>query len=194
VDAGTTLALNACIAKDLEKQVCAQAARLKNARDRLEPPARVPFDAMVAAFVPFVAAERDRAYHENIDGSGRNQWSMEQEELVRKNFDAIVKLLASDPAAPPKAPRPLAEADAELNAAYREKVRSYADAILWDVERTLKELRKKSHATQRAWIRYRDAAAKLAGTRWPKVAGIDDTARALITEDRIRELTHSLED
>jgi uncharacterized protein YecT (DUF1311 family) len=205
IAAGNTLTLNECQAKDLERMVCAQAARLKKVRDRLDPATRAPFDKVVAAFAPFVKAEGNRAYAEYVDGSIRNQWAMGQEELVRKNFEAIVMILTGDAAAVPKAPRPLAEADGELNAVCREKVRSYAayheELAADDKDRNtaatlrheIKEFREASHVSQRAWIRYRDAAVKLAAVRWPKVAGVEDVVRALITEDRIRELKASLD-
>jgi uncharacterized protein YecT (DUF1311 family) len=203
--ASVTVSLNECEARERAREVAAQAEQLGKVRARLEPAARAPFDKVTAAFWQFHDAEHRRAYQEYIDGSMRNQWAMWQQALLRKNFDAIVKVTAGELSTVPTAPRSLADADRELNIVYREKVRSYAafhedsaanasDASEAAIERqAIKEFRDLSHASQRAWIVYRDAAAKLAGVRWPKVSGIEDVVRALITEDRILELKATLD-
>lgn len=202
--ATVTVSQNECEARERGREVAAQTERLTKVRARLEPAARAPFDKMAASFVLFHDAEHHRAYQEYVDGSIRNQWAMWQQALLRKNFDAIVKIVAGDLSSVPTAARSLADADAELNAVYREKVRSYAafhedsaanarDPSMAATDRqAIKEFRETSRASQRTWIVYRDAAAKLAGVRWPKVSGIEDVVRALITEDRILELKETL--
>jgi hypothetical protein len=46
-----------------------------------------------------------------------------------------------------------------------------------------------AHGAQHRWVRYRDAMAKLAAARWPEKPQVEELTRALVTEDRIRELT-----
>jgi hypothetical protein len=52
----------------------------------------------------------------------------------------------------------------------------------------VRDYRTKSRGAQPAWVRYRDAIAKLAVARWPAARDAEDLTRARITEDRIREL------
>jgi hypothetical protein len=168
--AGITPSLAYCQRRDENDKTAKDDSLLKKTRAQLEPRARPAFDGAVAAFRSFVKAESDRAYQRYVDGTIRNQASMDQEALVRRNFMARIKVLAGDPAAGPAAgPRPFAEADRELNAAYRGG-------------------RTKSRGAQHGWVRYRDAMAKLAAARWPDVHDAEELTRALVTEDRIREL------
>jgi uncharacterized protein YecT (DUF1311 family) len=123
----------------------------------------------------------------------------------RDHFAAIVKTLTAPSGTPPSASRSFAIADAELNAVYRENVRSLVSG--WEKEASeaadksgadtyrqyASEYRSLAHAAQHEWLRYREAAAKLAAARWPKVVGVEDVVRALVTEDRIRELRNSVE-
>jgi hypothetical protein len=201
--AGTTLTMNWCEARALEEENRAKQARIKEMRSRLDKSEWPAFDKLAAAFEPFVAAESKRAYQQYIDGTIRASFSMSQEKLVREHFVALVKRLSGDAEAVPKAARSFAEADAELNAVYRDEVRSTAGG--WEeiaaritdkgIARTNRQYaddyRKLSRAAQHEWIRYRDAAGKLAATRWPKAAGVEDAVRALVTDDRIRELRNS---
>ena len=46
-----------------------------------------------------------------------------------------------------------------------------------------------SRKTQHEWVRYRDAMGTLAAARWPARTDVADLTRALVTEDRIVELT-----
>jgi uncharacterized protein YecT (DUF1311 family) len=66
--------------------------------------------------------------------------------------------------------------DRELNAVYKESLSSDDP-----------EHRKKAHEAQRAWLRYRDAFARLVVALQPTAA--TRNVRALLTEDRIVELT-----
>jgi uncharacterized protein YecT (DUF1311 family) len=52
----------------------------------------------------------------------------------------------------------------------------------------VRDYRTKSRGAQPAWVRYRDAIAKLAVARWPAAHDTENLTRARITEDRIREL------
>ena len=200
--ASTTVSINPCDAQAMDRKARKGAAKFARLRDKLVPAARVPFDRTLRAFDQFVTAESDRVYQRNIDGSIRNQAATAQEGVLREHFAALMKVMVpvSAGATPPGVPRPLADADRELNDAYRAEVRSYVA----DYEQRAKEAahpelatqyrtyaadyRTKSQNTQRLWVRYRDAAAELAALRWPASTEVRDIARALITEDRIREL------
>jgi hypothetical protein len=196
--AGTTPSLDVCRSRALARATAKDDAAITKVREGLAPSARATFDQTVSAFRAFVIAEGDRAYQESIDGTIRNQAAMGQESLVRRSFMVFIRSVGG--AAPPSSPRSLADADGELNAVYRERVRSYVTT--WEqlaseasepstaatYEGYAADLREKSRGAQRAWIRYRDAAAELAAVRWPNVAVVKDVAKARITEDRIREL------
>ena len=190
-----------CEGRNKDKKVAKDDSSLKKTRALLDPRVRPAFDRAVSAFRSFVKAESDRAYQRYIDGTIRNQASLEQEALVRRNFAAGIKALAGDPAAgPPAASRPLAEADQQLNAVYWEELRSYAatyddlakgnpDAVqVANYRAYVSDYKTKSRRAQHEWARYRDAMAKLAATRWPEVHEAEDLTKAMVTEDRIREL------
>jgi hypothetical protein len=200
----TTLSSNWCQSWREARAKGVVDARLKELRSRLEAAARPPFDRTLAAFAEFVDAEAERAYQLAVTGSIRNEFAMDQAKLARDHFSATMKILTADRAAVPTAPRPFVDVDRELNAVYRDLERSRAE----DYERDARELkdaevkaqyrgyaadyRIKSRDAQRAWLRYRDAAAKLAATRWPQAPGIEDVVRALVTEGRIRELRNDV--
>jgi uncharacterized protein YecT (DUF1311 family) len=201
--ASTTPTLNRCQSRDLERETRAQAARLQELRSRLDRSLLPAFDEVAAAFEPFVVADATRVYQEYIDGTIRGAYALSQEKFDRSNFEALMKRLAGDGAAVPKAARAFAEADAQLNAVYRDLVRSTVggwetaaasdgDAGLARAHRQYADdYRKASRAAQRSWIRYRDAAGKLAAARWPRSDGIEDAVRSIVTDDRIRELRYS---
>jgi hypothetical protein len=199
--AGITPSLAYCQRRKEDRKIAKDDSSLKKARAQLDPPVRPALDHAISAFRSFVKAEGDRAYQQNIDGTIRNQAAMAQEALARRNFMAGIKALAGGPAAgPPAAPRPLSEADQELNAVYQEEIRSYAatyddlakgnpDAAQVAKYRAyVSDYKTKSRSAQHEWVRYRDAMAKLAAARWPEFRGAEDLTRALVTEDRIREL------
>ena len=200
--ARTTVSINPCDAQAMDRKARKGAAKFARLRDKLVPAARVPFDRTLRAFDQFVTAESDRVYQRNIDGSIRNQAATAQEGVLREHLAALMKVMVpvGAGAPPPGAPRPFADADRELNDVYRAEVRGYvadyeqrakeaADPELATQCRTYAaDYRTKSQNTQRLWVRYRDAAADLAAARWPAGTDVRDVARALITEDRIREL------
>jgi len=173
---------------------------LAELRTGLEPGARLAFDAARAAFGGFVGAEGRLVYQEYIDGTIRSEASINGQSFARANFMAQMESVAKAGSAGPKpAKRSFADADAALNAAYRENLRSYAstydglgkgDATAEKTYRTyVRDYKAESHAAQHQWVRYRDAMARLAAARWPGNPEVEDITRALVTEDRIRELT-----
>jgi uncharacterized protein YecT (DUF1311 family) len=199
--AAMTPSLAVCDRRAEDRKAAKADAALGELRGRVDARARPAFDRAVAAFRAFVPAEADRAYQEHIDGTIRSQFAIDQEALVRRNFMATVRAIAT---APPTAPRPFAAADHQLNTVYQEKLRSYAEGfdaaadgldaeVVARYHGYVTDYRTKSRAAQRAWVRYRDAVADLAAARWPDAAGAADLARARVTEDRVRELEHDIE-
>jgi uncharacterized protein YecT (DUF1311 family) len=201
--AATTPNLNWCQSRELEHEKREKEARLRQMRSRLDKSVWPAFDKLTTAFEPFAKADATRVYQEYVDGTIRNAYSMSQEKFDRENFEALVKLLSGEVAAVPKAPRAFAAADAELNAVYRDLVRSTAGGWQQDAatdadkdtaathRQYAEDYGRAARAAQRAWIRYRDLAGKLAAARWPQAAGIEDVVRSLVTDDRIRELRNS---
>jgi hypothetical protein len=53
----------------------------------------------------------------------------------------------------------------------------------------ISDYKARSRTAQHEWVRYRDAMGSLAAARWPADRDALDQARALVTEDRIRELS-----
>ncbi|HEX3904073.1 MAG TPA: hypothetical protein VH853_14635 [Polyangia bacterium] len=201
----TTISVNVCDAQEQEHQAAKGDAHLQQLRARLDPRMRAPFDRVVETFHAFVPAESTRAYQAYIDGSIRNQFATSQEALVRSNFSKTLKLLtASRGAAPPPLKRSWEAADRQLNDLYKADVRGYVaqweKAAAETAEPELKakytgwatDYRRDAHAAQHQWILYRDAMAKLAAARRPAADDAEGIAKALVTEDRLRELHHGV--
>ena len=201
--ASTTLSANGCQAQEQAKKKQKSDTRLKRIRDSLDARVRSTFDRAQAAFGRFVMAEGDRVYQEFIEGSIRNQGAMDQEARARRNFLAAIELLMTGSAPPLPGQRSFSEADRELNRVYKSNVADYVsfneraakDALGMKAPGMVAEYlgrstdyKTKSRAVQHEWVRYRDAMAGLAAARWPDLRGVRDLARALVTEDRIREL------
>ncbi len=201
----TTLSVNVCDAQKEDRKAVKGDQHLQQLRARLDPPMRVPFDRVVETFHAFVPAESTRAYQAYIDGSVRNQFATSQEGLLRSNFTKTLKsLTTSGSTAPPPLKRSLQAADSELNALYKADVRGYVSQ--WEKEAAetserdlcaqytgwANDYKRDAHAAQHRWILYRDAMAKLAAARWPAVHEAEDVAKALVTEDRIRELNNGV--
>jgi len=199
--AAITPSLAYCERRNLDRRAAQDDLLLARLRARLEPRARPAFDGAVGAFRDFIAVEGERVYQEYIDGTIRNQASLAAEAFARASFMAEMKWLA-DEAAPTPNPgaRSFGDADRELNAVYQAGLSGYAttfdgvaktgaDPATAETYRTyVRDYRTKSHAAQHAWVRYRDAIAKLAMARWPAAHEAEALTRARITEDRIREL------
>lgn len=201
--ASTTLSENSCQAEAQVKKTAKSDGRLKQMRAGLDARVRPAFDRVQAAFEKFVKAEGQRAYQQYIDGTIRNQAAMDQEDRVRRNFMATVKALITGPADGLAGRRIFADADKELNAVYNAGLSSYVkfneesaedargrkDADMAATFQTrISDYRALSRAAQHEWVRYRDAMGSLAAARWPGARDVQDQARALVTEDRIREL------
>jgi uncharacterized protein YecT (DUF1311 family) len=174
---------------------------LAELRAELEPGARSAFDAARAAFGSFVAAEGRRVYQKWIEGTIRSEASTAGESFARADFMALIEMLAKAGLAGPKpGKRSLAGADGALNAAYRDELRGYASSFddqakgapateKKTYQTYVRDYKALAHAAQHRWVRYRDAMAKLAAARWPEKPQVEELTRALVTEDRIRELT-----
>lgn len=199
----TTPSFNSCQADQEAKKTAKSSTGLKKIRAGLAPGIQRAFDSARAAYERFVEAEGERAYQEYIDGTIRNQAAMDQQAVVRRNFMATVKLLVTGPAVRFVARRSFEDADRELNAVYRDSVAAYVkyneeaavqaettkDAKMAGEHRTYAaDYRMKARAAQHGWVRYRDAMSNLAAARWPDARNAREQAKALVTEDRIREL------
>jgi hypothetical protein len=199
----TTASWNSCQAESEATKTAKKDSQLKQLRTGLDPRVRPAFDRAQAAFERFVKAEADRVYQEYIDGSIRNQEAMDQEARARRNLMASIKALATGTPERLVLRRPFADADKELNVVYNDNVSSYIksnlesaasgdeshDATRAAEHRTcINDYKTKARAAQHEWVRYRDAMGDLAAARWPEVRDARERARALVTEDRIREL------
>ncbi len=168
--------------------------RLAKVRDGLEPGPRRAFEAARAAFDSFAHAESNRVYQKYIGATIRSEASIRGESFARADFMAEVEALArASTTGPTPGKRSFGDADRALNTAYRNELRpeqSTGCAIdELDTATASREYRAAAHTAQHRWVRYRDAMGKLAAARWPENPGVGDTTRALITEDRIRELS-----
>jgi hypothetical protein len=198
-----TPSVDYCDANAQVKKRAKSDAQLAKMRAALEPPVRSALDRSRSALDRFVKAEGERVYQEYVDGTSRNQEATDQEERVRRNFIATLKRILVGPAVGLAARRSFADADRELNVAYIDIVASYvkfneegaADArsrhdgqMAAEYKTRNSDFKTKSRAAQHEWVRYRDAMAELAAARWPETRDVRDLVRALVTEDRIREL------
>ena len=201
--ANTTPSVDICQAREEGKKIAKSDSRVDKLRVGLDASARSAFDRAQAAYKKVAHADGERVYQENIDGSVRSQEALDQEARVRRNFVATIKVLVTGPAARLVGRRSFADADKELNAVYNENVSSYVtfnedsatdadkrkDAEMAAEYRTRNsDYKTKSRAAQHEWVRYRDAMGDLAAARWPDIRDAREQARALVTEDRIREL------
>jgi hypothetical protein len=201
--ASTTPSFSACQGRAEGKKIAKSDFRVDKLRGGLDARARSAFDRAQAAYKQLAHADGERVYQEYIDGSGRGQDALNQEARVRRNFVATIKVLVSGPADRLVSRRSFVDADTELNAVYNENVSSYVtfnedsateadkrkDAEMAAEYRTRNgDYKTKSRAAQHEWVRYRDAMGDFAAARWPDIRDAREQARALVTEDRIREL------
>jgi len=191
--AQTTPSLGYCASRQETSRTAKGDRRLAELRGRLEAAARPPFDAAVAAFRSFVDAEGQRVYEKWIEGTIRGQASIAAESFARTNFmTELESLVKADGGGPQRGPRSFADADRQLNRVYQGDISDDGSTGAGDAaaERAAaREYPAKARAAQRLWIHYRDAMVKMATTRWPQAPEVTGVIRALITEDRIRELT-----
>jgi hypothetical protein len=201
--ASTTPSVDVCQAREEGKKIAKSDSRVDKLRVGLDASARSAFDRAQAAYRKVAHADGERVYQENIDGSVRSQEALDQEGRVRRNFVAMMKMLVAGSPAKVVSRRSFEDADKELNAVYNENVSSYVtfneeaaaeadkrrDAEMAAEFRTRNsDYKTKSRVAQHEWVRYRDAVGDLAAARWPDRPDVRDQARALVTEDRIREL------
>lgn len=201
--ASTTLSINPCQAREENAAKAKSNSQVAKLRVGLDARAGTAFDRVQAAYTKVAEADGDRVYQEYIDGSVRNQEAMNQEARVRRNFLATLKKVLAGPAAELANRRTFADADRELNAVYSDNVSSYVkDNERWAADAEARkdgamaakyrqrnsDYKTKSRTAQHEWVRYRDVMGDLAAARWPERRDARDVARALVTEDRIREL------
>lgn len=201
--ANTTPSVDICQARQEGKKIAKSDSRVDKLRVGLAPSVRSAFDRAQAAYKKVAHADGERVYQEYVDGSGRGQDALNQEARVRRNFVATIRVLVTGPPAKVVSRRSFEDADKELNAVYNENVSEYVtsneeaaasaderkDAEMAAEYRTRNsDYKTKARAAQHEWVRYRDAMGDFAAARWPDRPDVRDHARALVTEDRIREL------
>jgi hypothetical protein len=194
---------DACRDRQERKKTSKADAELEKVGRTLGSAARAAFDRARAAHGKFVGAEGMRTYYDYIEGAARNGMAMVQEARVRRNFMTTIKRLIAGPAGKLAGRRSFADADKELNAVYNanlsEYVKSNEEAAVDAEQRKQPDIaaehrqynvdyKEKARAAQHEWVRYRDAMGELAAARWPDSRDAREQARALVTEDRIREL------
>jgi len=183
--AATTPSVDSCEAQQQARKTAATDARLNKIKGDLDQRVRLAFGRAQEAFETFVRAESDRIFQKYIDGTARDQEAMDQEKRARRHFVASITLILKGPAAHRARARTFPEADRELNVVYNSMIASFAEFIQASA---LHEYKATSRAAQHEWVRYRDAMGALAVARWPELRDAQAQARALVTEDRIREL------
>ena len=175
--AQTTISVNACQAEEDrggERRARELVAKL---RTGLAPAQQKLLDEVAAAAVRLIEADGQRMYQQYLEGSVRNTAALLQQRAVRKNYlDRLGAWVVRRRV--PAAARPFEEADRELNAVYKEATGAADPAY-----------KTKARDAQRAWVRYRDAFARLVSALQPG-AEVERAVRSLITDDRIAELKH----
>jgi uncharacterized protein YecT (DUF1311 family) len=175
--AQTTLSMNGCPAREDRADDRRTRTLVAKVRTVLAPAQQAQFDEVAAAAARVIEADGQRVYQQFIDGSIRNVAALSQQTLVRKNYRQRVEAWLINRSVPAGG-RSFAETDRELNAVYKAEVASADD-----------EYRKKARDAQRAWVRYRDAFARLvSGLRTGSSVEVEQAVRSAITEDRITEL------
>lgn len=192
-----------CRAREERKKSSKADAELDKVGRTLGSGARAAFDLARAAHGKFVGAEGMRTYYDYIEGAARSEMATIQEARVRRNFTATIKRLIEGPVGKLAGRRSFADADKELNAVYTAELTEYVkdneeaavaaeqrkDAdVAAEHRQNNVDYKEKARAAQHAWVRYRDAMGELAAARWPESRDAREQARALVTEDRIREL------
>jgi len=199
----TTMSGDRCLAREEDERRSKADAQLGKVGRGLPTGVRLAFDRARAAHGKFVGAEGMRTYYDYIEGAARNGMAMVQEARVRRNFMTTTKRLIAGPAGKLAGRRSFADADKELNVVYNENLSAYLkynEAAAVDAEQrkeptfaaehrqNISDYKEKARAAQHEWVRYRDAMGELAAARWPDSRDAREQARALVTEDRIREL------
>ncbi|MFC3077227.1 lysozyme inhibitor LprI family protein [Phenylobacterium terrae] len=146
------------------------------------PPERKAFAALRTAADAFIAARAENEV--DMSGTMRAALSLGEEERQRDAFKALLTELEAG-----KAPSGgLAPADAELNRVYRQVMNAGEDTRLdWGTVAP-DDIR----ATQRIWLRYRDAWLAFAKVKYPQVS--PDALAARLTQERTAMLRGFLEE
>lgn len=142
---------------------------------------RHAFAALQKAEQDFVRARADNEVDQS--GTARAALSIGEAQTGQDDFLAMLRTLSAGKA-PAFAARQLAQADARLNTAYR-RIQATRDTTAWGTV-----TREGIRATQRAWLRYRDAWVEFAATKYPSVAS--DSVLTWLTEKRSAALEEFL--
>jgi hypothetical protein len=203
-----------CARREEKRIIAKDDQRLAELRAGVGRRAGPVFDAACTAFRSYADAERDRTRQKYVDRRNGQEAAVNEEVLVRANFMARLEMVAAGAARPERSPRSFVEAKRALDVAGRDDLRKYesthdpskqihnpmgcelvdskgirSPCSHEDPGRTyIHDYQAKSRTAQRLWIRYRDAMARLATTRWPGEPELGDATRTLITEDRISEM------
>ncbi len=199
--AGTTISLAYCQRRELDRKIADDDSHLEKARAALDPRAQAAFDEAVSALRSFADEDGGRVYQKHIDGTIRIQAAIDQEALVRRDFVALMTAFTSPSASgPPAGQRRFETANGELDAVCKKDIRSYVEECRAGYDgddraqgaQYIKDYKSRSKDAQDAWVRYRDAMAAFGARRWPELRDAQRLVKALVTEDRIRELRHDV--
>ena len=176
-DAETMRAAAACEVRQNRAEEAAAHVQVVRARAGLTPTQAALLDQVAVAARRLIEAEGQRVYQDYGDDDSRNSAAFLHRQAVRKAFIEYLTVWVTRRSFPiAKGHR--AERANMMNGLYRGKL----DAA--DVES-----RRKTRETQRGWIRYRDAFARLVGALHPPASlEAERAVRGVLTEDRADEL------
>jgi hypothetical protein len=199
--AQTTIDVNYCLGVAARKDALTRKRQEKDLMADLAPPARKRFAALAQAFARFKDADGTREYQNFRDGTIRGEAAAIMEERVTKHYREALAAWGPQAKGAPASPRPLAEADRELNEIYR-RIMTEVDAAIAEAraaataddgeERVQAAIGVKTATrdAERAWLRYAAAWQSFIAAERPQDAEATQALRAFLTEQRIRELKY----
>jgi len=169
-----------CADLKARKQEKIRAAKLARFRGGLEPRVAALLYAASAAHEKFATLRAD--HEQGFFGSARASFAIESVQEQREEF--LRRVVGAGKGKHGPKPQPFRTTDAALNSAWRDLLRkvraSPEDALSYNVSE--EGLR----ATQRAWLRHRDAVAALLAALDPTLT--EDQHRSRLTAERTRQL------
>lgn len=166
------------------------------------PEVKKRMQALSKAFAKFKDSDGMREYQNFKDGTIRGEAASTMEARVSKHYKAALAAWGPKASAVSTSPRPLADADRELNAIYRDimdglnqtldEAKAEKDAAQREARvQSVTEVKNATREAERAWLRYAEAWKALVKELRPDGAAALDDLRAFLTEQRIRELKYS---
>lgn len=160
-DITSGLAMGYCAAHEADMAAPRREAALAAMSARWSPAARQAFARLRTAHEAYVEAHGSGEV--DLSGTARAAMAIEAEEALRDELVEVLERLRSGRALPTAASRLQAE-DAQLNAAYRQRLKE-AGGDVYPGGVTREGVRD----AERAWLRYRDAFLAFAAIQFPRV-------------------------